>query len=114
PLGLLIATLGGAVSFLGFVIGNAWFVPPLQSRIGRTLARGSSARLAAKNIERHPTRSARTVIGLVVGVTLIVMFATAMTTFRDQLVAYTASLDERGMGDASSEIMRVVDNTMLF
>ena len=114
PFGLPVATLGGALSFLGFVIGNADFIPPLQSRVGRVLARGSSARLAAKNIERHPSRSARTVIGLVIGVTLIVMFATAMTTFRDQLVLYTASLGERGMEEAQAEIMRIVDNTMLF
>lgn len=114
PIGILIATPGGAISFLGFVIGNAWFLPPLQRTIGRLMSRGASSRLAAKNINRHPVRSARTVIGLIIGVTLITMFATAMTTFRDQLEVYANSLAERGMEGVGDAITQVVDYTMYF
>ncbi len=114
PAGLLIATPGGACSFLGLIIGSAWFLPPLQRLVGRFLGRSASARLAAKNIDRHPLRSARTVIGLIIGITLVTMFATAMTTFRDQLVIYARTLGEAGLELVGDEIMQVIDRTMLF
>lgn len=114
PLGLPVATIGGAISFLGFIIGNPWILPPLQSLVGVLFGRTASSRLAAKTIARHPTRSARTVIGLIIGVTLIVMFATAMTTFRTQLEVYAAALGERGLEDDGDAILTVVDQTMMF
>ncbi|MCF2573761.1 FtsX-like permease family protein [Brevibacterium sp. UCMA 11754] len=114
PLGLPVATVGGAISFLGFIIGNPWILPPLQTLVGQLLARTSSSRLAAKTIARHPARSARTVIGLVIGVTLIVMFATAMTTFRTQLEVYAALLGQRGREADGDAVTTVVDQTMMF
>ncbi|RBP68221.1 putative ABC transport system permease protein [Brevibacterium sanguinis] len=114
PAGLLIATPGGACSFLGLIVGSAWFLPPLQSRAGRLMGRSASARLAAKNIDRHPIRSSRTVIGLIIGITLVTMFATAMTTFRDQMVIYAQSLGEEGMEIVEDALLQVIDRTMLF
>ncbi|WP_309131569.1 FtsX-like permease family protein [Brevibacterium sp.] len=114
PAGLLIATPGGACSFLGLIIGNAWFLPPLQRFTGAVMGRSAATRLAAKNIDRHPTRSARTVIGLIIGITLVTMFATAMTTFRDQLVSYAQSLGQEGFEIVEDALMQVIDRTMLF
>ncbi|WP_209323556.1 FtsX-like permease family protein [Brevibacterium renqingii] len=112
--GVFLVALGAALTFLGVIVGNPWILPPLQAVVGWLLGRTAVARLAASTIARHPTRNARTVIGLVIGITLIVMFATAMTTFRDQLLAYARSLGEEGWNGFEDALATVVDKTMLF
>lgn len=77
PDGLLIAMPGGALSFLGIAIGGAWFLPPLQGFVGRVFGRAGAARQAAENLRRHPVRASKTTMSLLIGITLIVMFATA-------------------------------------
>ncbi|WP_181273075.1 ABC transporter permease [Brevibacterium oceani] len=113
-MGVLLVALGAVLTFLGIIVGHPWILPPLQTLIGRLLGRTAVSRLAAKTIAQHPTRNARTVIGLVIGITLIVMFATAMTTFRDQMVAYARSLGEGGWNGLEDALADVVDKTMLF
>jgi putative ABC transport system permease protein len=113
-MGVLLVALGAVLTFLGIVIGHPWILPPLQTLIGRLFARSPVSRLAAKTIAQHPTRNARTVIGLVIGITLIVMFATAMTTFRNQLLDYAHSLGEDGWGGLEDVVAAVIDKTMLF
>jgi putative ABC transport system permease protein len=113
-MGVLIVALGAVLTFLGVIVGHPWILPPLQTVIGWLLGRTAVSRLAASTIARHPTRNARTVIGLVIGITLIVMFATAMTTFRDQLVAYAHSLGEDGWNGLEDALAAVIDKTMLF
>ncbi|WP_146076318.1 ABC transporter permease [Rathayibacter rathayi] len=81
PLGVLPALLGGVLSFSGIVLGSSVFLPPLTALTGRVLGRGPVARLASANAIRNPARSARAVIGLVIGVSLVTMFAVAAATF---------------------------------
>src|SRR5699024_12107159 len=93
---------------------NPWILPPLQTAVGWLLGRTAVGRLAATTIARHPTRNARTVIGLVIGITLIVMFATAMTTFRDQLLDYAHSFGAERRDCLEDAVAAVIDKTMLF
>lgn len=82
PTGVLVSVVGGMVSFVGVVIGSPVILPPLMSLTGRALGRGPVPRLAAANAVRNPARSSRAVIGLVIGITLVTMFAVASETFR--------------------------------
>jgi putative ABC transport system permease protein len=49
--------------------------------IGRTFGTSAPARLASQNAVRYPERSARTTVGIVIGVTLVTMFAVALQTY---------------------------------
>ncbi|PPG30008.1 ABC transporter permease [Pseudoclavibacter sp. RFBB5] len=82
PTGVLVSVVGGMLSFVGVVIGSPVILPPLMSLAGRALGRGPVTRLAAANAVRNPSRSSRAVIGLVIGITLVTMFAVATETFR--------------------------------
>ncbi|MEO5534430.1 MAG: FtsX-like permease family protein [Pseudolysinimonas sp.] len=81
PLGVLIALPGGVLSFTGIVLGADVIMPPVLRLVGRLSGRSAPARLAAENAVRHPQRSSRATIGLVIGVTLVTMFAVAMAGF---------------------------------
>lgn len=113
-LGVLLVALGAVLTFIGVIVGNPWILPPLQALIGWLFGRTAASRLAASTIAHHPTRNARTVIGLVIGITLIVMFATAMTSFRNQLLDYARSLGEEGWGGFEEVLKTIIDQTMLF
>ncbi|UOR00785.1 ABC transporter permease [Leucobacter allii] len=82
PLALLVAFCGGLCSFTGIVLGAHVIMPPLLRLAGRATGRGPSGALAAANAVRFPERSARATIGLVVGVTLVTMFAVALDSYR--------------------------------
>ncbi|MFU8946903.1 FtsX-like permease family protein [Mycetocola zhadangensis] len=82
-LGVLVGMLGGILSFTGIVLAAPLFMPPLLRGVGRLLGRSPAARIAAANAVRHPERSARTTIGLVIGVTLVTMFAVAAQNYYD-------------------------------
>lgn len=81
PAGVLLGLVGGMVSFTGVIVGAPVLLPPLTASVGRAFGRGPVARLASANAIRNPARSARAVIGLVIGVTLVTMFAVAAETF---------------------------------
>jgi len=81
PIGLLVAVFGGMVSFTGVVLSSDLLVPPALRLIGRAFGTSASARLAAQNAVRYPERSARTAIGIVIGVTLVTMFSVALQTY---------------------------------
>lgn len=81
PLGILVALFGGMLSFTGLVLGSAWLMPPAQRMVAAILGRGTAGTLAARNAVRYPVRTSRTTIGLVIGITLVVMFATAAACF---------------------------------
>ncbi|WP_353813969.1 ABC transporter permease [Agromyces sp. SYSU T00266] len=89
PLGVLVGLVGGVLSFTGIVLGAHIVMPPILRLVGRALGPSPSARLAAENAVRHPERSSRMTIGLVIGVTLVTMFAVAMESYRDLLLAAT-------------------------
>lgn len=81
PLGLLLAAPGGALSFVGFVLGSVYFIPALLKAAGRLTGASTPSVLASANALRYPARSARSTIGLVIGVTLVTMFTVAGQSF---------------------------------
>lgn len=87
PFGVLIGVVGGIFSFTGLVLGAELVMPPALRLVGRMMGRSASARLAAENAVRYPERSSRTTIGLVIGVTLITMFAVAASSFESMMIA---------------------------
>ncbi|GAA2022659.1 hypothetical protein GCM10009819_01620 [Agromyces tropicus] len=89
PLGVLVGLAGGVISFTGIVLGAHLVMPPVLRIVGRALGTSPPARLAAENAVRHPERSSRMTIGLVIGVTLVTTFAVAMESYRDLLLAAT-------------------------
>lgn len=86
-LGLGLAVLGGAVSFLGVLVGAPFWAPPLTAVIGRVAGRvgGAPAVLAAANSARNPRRTAATVTALLIGVTLVTTVSTAAASARSIL-----------------------------
>ena len=85
---LVFSAGGGLLSFSGLVLGSHLIMPPILRLVGRALGGSAPARLAAANAQEHPERSSRATIGLVIGVTLITMFAVAGATF-EQMMAPT-------------------------
>ena len=82
PFGVVFGLFGGILSFLGLVSGAPWLLPPLQRAASAACARQGAARLAADNVERTPVRTSRTTMSLIIGVTLVVMFATGAANLR--------------------------------
>jgi putative ABC transport system permease protein len=100
-MGVLVGIVGGILSFTGVVLGAQLVMPPVLRLVGRALGRSAPARLAAENAVRYPERSSRTTIGLVIGVTLVTMFAVAVSSYRQVLHSaqeydpvYYAGIDE--------------------
>jgi putative ABC transport system permease protein len=90
PVAMLVGVAGGIVSFTGLVLGADVVMPPALRLVGRWFGRSAPARLAAENALRHPQRSSRATIGLVIGVTLITMFSVATATFSQIIQAQEA------------------------
>jgi putative ABC transport system permease protein len=80
PIGILVGVVGGMLSFTGVVLSSQVVMPPALRLVGRLFGTNSTARLAAQNAVRYPERSARTTIGIVIGVTLVTMFSVAVQT----------------------------------
>ncbi|WP_159614111.1 ABC transporter permease [Glutamicibacter sp. JC586] len=71
---LLIAFLGGLLSFPGILMLASLFVPRSVAGIGKLVAGNSTARrLAALNAVRNPGRTTSTATALLIGVTLVTM-----------------------------------------
>lgn len=87
PLGVVVAFVGGILSFTGLALGAVLVMPPLLRLTGRLFGRSATARLAAQNALRYPERSSRMAIGVVMGVTLVVMFAVASESVKSLMVA---------------------------
>ena len=81
PAGVLVGVVGGLFSFTGLVLGAQLVMPVALRLTGRIFGRSAPARLAAENAVRYPERSSRTTIGLVIGVTLVTMFAVCLETY---------------------------------
>ncbi|MCQ4117952.1 ABC transporter permease [Rhodococcus tibetensis] len=83
---VLVATVGGLLSFLGIALLSITVVPALISRAGIVLARlaGPVGELAAGNAGRNPRRTSATATALLIGValtsTLVVGIATVKST----------------------------------
>jgi putative ABC transport system permease protein len=85
-LAILIAILGGALSFVGILVSAVFWMPKVVAGIGSLVGRtGMPARLAAANTGRNPTRTAATSTALLIGVTLVAMMSTGALTARSSL-----------------------------
>jgi len=80
PLGVFVGIAGGITSFTGLMIGAPFVIPALLALVGRALGRDAAAVLGVRNALRHPDRSARAAIALVIGVSLVTMFVVAGMT----------------------------------
>lgn len=79
PLGVLVGFAGGVLSILGVILAApALLLPPIRWAAA-LLPRTPAVRLAAANLLQEPLRTARTVLAVTVGVTLITMFVVAGT-----------------------------------
>ncbi|GAA2726194.1 ABC transporter permease [Cellulomonas aerilata] len=87
-----LGVLGGALSFVGVLVGTVFWVPRVVGSCGRLVGRsGTSARLAAANTVRNPRRTAATSTALLIGVTLVTMMSTGAASAR---VTLAGQLDE--------------------
>lgn len=102
PFGVVIAFFGGVLSFTGIVLGAALAMPPLLRLVGRAFGTSATARLAAENALRNPERSSRMAIGVVMGVTLVTMFAVALETVK-------AVLADAADGQMPPELTTAID-----
>lgn len=108
PLGVAISFLGGILSFTALALGATLVMPPVLRLVGRLFGRSATARLAAENALRYPERSSRMAIGVVMGVTLVTMFAVALETVKAVLTASSGGELDPGMAtliDSFSAIM---------
>lgn len=111
-IGLLLGIPGGALSFVGLIVGSVFWIPAVAAGIGALLSRtGASARLASANTLRNPRRTAATSTALLIGVTLVAMMSTgaasARATFNDQLDSHFAVdvlVEASGSSDGSSSL----------
>lgn len=78
-----LGVLGGAVSFVGILVGAVLWIPRVVAAVGRLMQGfGPAARLAAANTLRNPRRTAATSTALLIGVTLVVTMSTGAATAR--------------------------------
>lgn len=95
--GVGVAILGGALSFIGLLVGAVFWMPKAVAGIGRLVGRaGMPARLAAANTGRNPARTAATSTALLIGVTLVAMMSTGAASARSTL---NGELDTRFPAD---------------
>ncbi len=87
PMALMVSFFGGLFSFTGIAVGAHFIMPPVLKLTGKLIDRGPTGSLAAANAVRFPERSARSTIGLVIGVTLVIMFAVALESYRAMTLA---------------------------
>ena len=73
-------------------------MPPALRLVGRLFGRSATARLAAENALRYPERSSRMAIGVVMGVTLVTMFAVAIESVKAVLTAANGGALPEQMG----------------
>lgn len=109
PLGVLVAFWGGVLSFTAVVVGAVRIVPQLVSWIGGLFGGSASAALARGNALRAPRATTRSVIGMIIGVALIVMFAVALATMRQVIWDYMIA---QGGGAPTEEDRMLFEQSM--
>jgi putative ABC transport system permease protein len=105
PYGVFIALIGGLMSFTGVVMGAQAIIPQTLRLIGRLFGTNATAHLARENAIRYPERSSRTTISLVIGVTLVMTFAVALTSF--QRIIETAQKAQPGIYAGTESALQV-------
>lgn len=99
--GVLVAMLGGILSFTGVILAAPLFLPAVLRLVGMAFSRDAAGRLAAANAVRNPERSSRTAIGLVIGVTLVTMFVVAIQSWLEMIRAAARNEPELYAGTES-------------
>lgn len=79
---LPLALLLGVVSSVAMLAAFRALAAPLAAAVPRLFTRSASARLAARNILGAPSRTASTAAALLIGVTLVTMLFTGVSTAR--------------------------------
>ncbi len=98
---LLVALLGGAVSFVGILLCSTLFIPTVVALAGRLAApAGVPGKLAAVNATRNPARTSATAAALLIGVTLVSLMMTGAATSRH---AFNDTLAENYPVDLSAQ-----------
>lgn len=110
PLGVVVAFLGGVLSFTGLALGSVLFMPPVLRLVGRMFGASATARLAAENALRYPERSSRMAIGVVMGVTLVTMFAVALESAKRLMMNQQGDVPDEFFApfDAFASVMMVL------
>lgn len=110
PLGVVVAFFGGLLSFTGLALGSVLFMPPVLRLVGRLFGKSATARLAAENALRYPERSSRMAIGVVMGVTLVTMFAVALESVKQMMIGQSDDVpaDFFAPFDAFAAVMMVL------
>ena len=75
---LLVTALGCVFMFVAFWLVSSRLVVPIASAVGRPSERiaGAAGRLALRNSQRNPVRTARTAAALMIGLALVTLVAT--------------------------------------
>ncbi|MDO5052161.1 MAG: ABC transporter permease [Pseudoclavibacter sp.] len=110
PGGVVIAFFGGVGSFTAVVIAAPILLPRLMRLTGRLFGQAPPARLARENAVRQPRSAARGALGMVIGVTLVVMFIVAAESFRARMTEYLGRLADAG--EVPLEIVEVIDSVL--
>ena len=108
PMGLPVAFFGGMASFTGFVIGARMLVPRLLRLVGRAFGGGVPARLATANAVRSPRAATRGTIGMIVGVTLVVMFVVAAAILRVVATEFAGASEDPMLIEAMNILLDVI------
>lgn len=112
PIGVVVAFLGGILSFTGIAVGATIIMPPLLRFVGRFFGSSVPARLARENANRYPERSSRMAIGVVLGVALVTMFSVATasveTFFASQFPDDTGEAGIEGLQNFTTVMMVIV------
>ena len=113
PLAIIVSFFGGLISFTGVAIGAHLVMPPVLRLAGSVLGRGPVSRVAVANSERYPERTSRSAIGLVIGITLVTMFAVALASYERMTLMMFAGDPELEAGFSSALAVTTVICTAL-
>lgn len=106
-MGVLVAVVGGLITFTGVLVASPVIMPALIGVAGALSGRSPAARIATQNGLRYPARTSRSMIGVVIGVTLVVMFAVAAATSSEAIYS-TDLAQEEGGREAIDSVMQVI------
>lgn len=113
-LGVLVGMVGGILSFSGVVLAAPFVMPAVLRLVGRAMGSSPTARLAAENAVRNPARSSRATIGLVIGVTLVTMFAVAAASYYDMIMRAAEQYPDDFAGVDRTLVMTIGVFSVLF
>ncbi|RFA06627.1 hypothetical protein B7R21_19280 [Subtercola boreus] len=105
PLGLLIAFPGGVLTIVGIVVGAHTIAAPIVELLTRRLPRGGQYALAGANLRTETVRASRTIISVLIGVTLITMFTVAGNMFLEQVRGYVGDTEA---SESAAQIVTVM------